>query len=146
MCVNTQFSVSCLVMGAIYITGPVLIKSDDNPTFLAVYRVEERVPWESADDRCKDLLKEGASLLDASDQEMFDVSVLYMCVYWTIRNIRTNLYLENIMAAINKMREIPVKIVEKVEPNVTTWWVRACGFPRVGRMRYRWVYGWRRTK
>ena len=61
-------------MGAIYITGPVLIKSDDNPTFLAVYRVEERVPWESADSKCKDLLKDGASLLDASDQDLFDVS------------------------------------------------------------------------
>ena len=77
-------------MGAIYITGsgPVLIKSDDNPTFLAVYRVEERVPWESADDRCKDLLEEDASLLDPSDQEMFDVSTLHMCVS-AIRNLRT---------------------------------------------------------
>ena len=66
-------------MGAIYITGPVLIKSDDNPTFLAVYRVEERVPWESANSKCEDLLKDGSSFLDASDQDMFDVSTVQMC-------------------------------------------------------------------
>ncbi len=63
--------------GGIYITGPVLIKSDDNPTFLAVYRVEERVPWESAASKCEDILKEGASFLDASDQEMFNVSAFH---------------------------------------------------------------------
>ena len=74
--VNTQICVSCLVMGAIYITGPVLIKSDDNPTFLAVYRVDEKIKWAFADERCKDLLTEDASLLDPSDQEMFNVSTL----------------------------------------------------------------------
>ena len=59
-----------------YIIGPVLLQSDKNPTSLAVYGVEERVPWESADDKCKDLLEEDASLLDPSDQEMFNVSSL----------------------------------------------------------------------
>ena len=69
-------------MGAIYITGPALIKSDDNPTFLAIYRVDERVPWASADKKCKDLLKEDASFLDASDQEMLNVSAFHHMILY----------------------------------------------------------------
>ncbi len=78
-------------MGVIYIIEPVLIQSDDNPTFLAVYRVEERIPWESADGRCRDLIGEAASLLDPSDQKMFNVSVFKTLeLYVFLHDMATN--------------------------------------------------------